>query len=81
MDYLATMDILRDVGNVDVRDLRDGDPWGSPYLIDENEGEPRNGFCERKDAVISAGRNGVYEGGANDDLFVILPRRKRLPDC
>ena len=48
------------------------DPWGSPYLIDENELE--TGYCPacspcpyRRDTVNSAGPNRMYTGGPPPD--------------
>jgi hypothetical protein len=42
------------------------DPWGNPYTIDENEGEPTfpNEPC-RYDMVYSAGPDGIFHGGVN----------------
>ena len=42
------------------------DPWGSPYLFDENEleiapGNPSNPCNCRHDVVASAGPNGIFE--------------------
>lgn len=41
------------------------DPWGSPYLIDENEFDeyPAAGSDCRHDTVNSAGPNRIYTGG------------------
>lgn len=43
------------------------DPWGNPYLFDENEGE---GNC-RRDSIISAGPNRINQGGRGDDQRVL----------
>jgi hypothetical protein len=42
------------------------DPWGNPYTIDENEGEPNfpSELC-RYDMVYSAGPDGIYLGNVN----------------
>jgi prepilin-type N-terminal cleavage/methylation domain-containing protein len=40
-DYLRALSLITDAGGVNVNNLVD--PWGRPYLIDENEGE--GGFC------------------------------------
>ena len=50
------------------------DPWGSPYLFDENEME--GGGCEagRYDVVFSAGPNGIDEADVwNDDVHMLVP--------
>ena len=44
------------------------DPWGSPYLLDENEGE--GGGCAQ-DAFRSAGPDGIH--GTVDDLVKVIP--------
>ena len=57
------------------------DPWGSPYLLDENEHEQSWNLC-RKDRIRSAGKDGVfsltgeteYDAIANaDNLLVLIP--------
>lgn len=57
------------------------DPWGSPYLIDENEGEYANSPC-RKDTVQSPGPDGIRAPASQqdpDDLYFHLPFT--LPSC
>lgn len=44
------------------------DPWGSPYVLDENEGE--GGNCNR-DSVTTYGPDGTSGGG--DDVTVYVP--------
>ena len=46
------------------------DPWGSPYLLNENEGESPDFPC-LPDAVASAGQNGLF--GDADDIVVAVP--------
>lgn len=49
------------------------DPWGSPYLVDENEGEQAGNYC-RKDTLFSAGpdrRHEVVEEEATGDGYSI----------
>lgn len=46
------------------------DPWGSPYLLNENEGESPDFPC-LPDTVASAGQNGLY--GDADDIVVAVP--------
>lgn len=79
--YRQTLEVLRVKGAVDIAGFTQGDPWGSPFLIDENEGERHSGLCYRRDSVHSAGRNGISEGGAGDDIMFSLPRRKSTSDC
>lgn len=50
------------------------DPWGSPYMLDENEEEATP--C-RKDELRSAGPDGVR--GSGDDIVVIIPNTR--PPC
>ncbi len=49
------------------------DPWGSPYLMDENEGE---GGCDttRKDHIYSAGPDGI-DGAESwtDEVLLLIP--------
>ena len=46
------------------------DPWGSPYLLNENEGESPDFPC-LPDAVVSAGQNGLF--GDADDIVAAVP--------
>ena len=46
------------------------DPWGSPYLLDENEGEQVGNFC-RADTIRSAGEDGIRNN--SDDYAITLP--------
>lgn len=48
------------------------DPWGSPYLLDENEQEWSYDPC-RRDTLSSVGPDGSR--GTGDDLVVLLPFR------
>lgn len=43
------------------------DPWGSPYALDENEGEMGLGDC-RRDTLRSMGPDGIY--GNTDDIGI-----------
>lgn len=65
--------------NIDaVTDLFDGiepfvrDPWGSPYLLDENELEFAANPC-RRDLLTTAGADRVR--GTSDDFTMLLPFR------
>lgn len=52
------------------------DPWGSPYLLDENERESGPSDC-RNDTIRSAGPNGIaYDA---DDVGYIIPLRSTCP--
>lgn len=55
--YLSTLDKISAASGISVRQLVD--PWGRPYLIDENEGE--NGNCGNMDTfgVFSRPLNGA----------------------
>jgi hypothetical protein len=46
------------------------DPWGSPYLLNENEGESPDFPC-LPDVAVSAGQNGLF--GDADDITVAVP--------
>lgn len=46
------------------------DPWGSPFLLNENEGESAD-FPFESDTVASAGQNGL--AGDADDIVVAVP--------
>jgi prepilin-type N-terminal cleavage/methylation domain-containing protein len=43
----------------------DVDPWGSPYLVDENEGEQAGNYC-RRDTLFSAGPDRRHEASGED---------------
>ncbi|MBI5133912.1 MAG: prepilin-type N-terminal cleavage/methylation domain-containing protein [Candidatus Taylorbacteria bacterium] len=51
----------------------DRDPWGSPYGIDENEGEGGANDC-RQDGIMSYGPDGATGGG--DDFEILIPLKK-----
>jgi prepilin-type N-terminal cleavage/methylation domain-containing protein len=52
------------------------DPWGAPYLLDENENEVPADVC-RDDTLRSAGPNSIL--GDSDDLLLNLPFHS--PSC
>lgn len=52
------------------------DPWGSPYVIDENDGEYESNPC-RPDTLRSVGPDGTY--GSADDIIINL--RTISPGC
>ena len=55
------------------------DAWGSPYLIDEGEGEDQSfpgdppNYCVNEDMVFSAGPDGITQNGSGDDIKRMLP--------
>lgn len=57
------------------------DPWGRPWVMDENQGEYGPDDC-RFDSLFSAGPDGIWEGvgggdqALGDDVIVRLPRYK-----
>lgn len=58
--YFNTIDKIATASGANLAPLKAGDPWGSPYSIDENEGE--SGGCGY-DIVESWGRSGNINGG------------------
>ncbi len=52
------------------------DPWGSPYVIDENDGEYVTNPC-RRDWIGSVGPDGTY--GTSDDIIIRFTMIH--PDC
>ncbi|MFA5155094.1 MAG: prepilin-type N-terminal cleavage/methylation domain-containing protein [Patescibacteria group bacterium] len=51
------------------------DPWGSPYLLDENECE--GGAGTSADSICSAGPGGIWAGG--DDICFVIPKLNKCP--
>lgn len=60
--YYATLDAVASAAMTNLDQLKDGDPWGSPYGIDENEGEFSDNPC-RKDSLRSFGKSSNTNGG------------------
>jgi len=50
------------------------DPWGQPYVLDANEGQPGEPPCIIN-TLLSAGPNLIVEGGGDDIIFIIPPER------
>jgi len=73
--YNATLVVLGDAtgGNMTFPQ-NTSDPWGSPYLFNENEGE---GGCYT-DNILSPGPDGLWYN--SDDIVVNLPVVKCYPD-
>jgi prepilin-type N-terminal cleavage/methylation domain-containing protein len=58
VDYRAAITALGTAAKVNFEKLLDGDAWGSPYVIDENEDVP--GYaCTYLDYMWSVGKDGV----------------------
>jgi prepilin-type N-terminal cleavage/methylation domain-containing protein len=52
------------------------DPWGSPYLVDENQGETS---CSFHDIIFSAGPNGTQGGGDDVSSPIPIPLAGKCP--
>jgi len=79
--YIAWMNVITKVematdGVITNLDSMKRDPWGSPYIVDENEGLDNGdpGDPCRHDLVFSAGVDGIADNG--DDLYFDLPYAK-----
>jgi len=57
--YNAILDLIEAASGTNLAGLRNGDPWGAPYSVDENEGE--NGGCG-KDLIWSFGPSKTMNG-------------------
>jgi prepilin-type N-terminal cleavage/methylation domain-containing protein len=71
--YMSLIEILNDnTGGLYSIKSPPLDPWGAPYLINENEGEggPFSGGCW-SDNIASAGPNGLYYD--TDDIVYNVP--------
>lgn len=62
--------------NADISEI-DRDPWGSPFLVDENEGEQPTNPC-RKDRINSVGPDGIF--GNDDDINLSLQNHFQYPN-
>lgn len=60
--YINTLNKIATASGANLDSLKDGDPWGAPYAIDENEGE--NGACNY-DSFWSFGKSSNANGGTN----------------
>jgi prepilin-type N-terminal cleavage/methylation domain-containing protein len=54
----------------------DRDPWGSPYLLDENERDVAPYYCN-PDNIYSAGPDGLYT--SSDDVSILVQNAFPLP--
>lgn len=77
-DYMLAVSRLNsEAGGVSALSVAPTDPWGAPYLINENEGEdPPPNHCVT-DYVASAGPNGVYPD--TDDVVYNIPMTNCIP--
>jgi len=48
--YELTLDRISAAASMNLAGLKDGDPWGEKYFIDENEGEGATG-CTSRDSI------------------------------
>lgn len=72
VEWLRVLAVIdAETGLVDPQALS-RDPWGSPYLLDQNENEAQFITCFN-DTLRSAGANGIH--GDADDLVRLLPHR------
>lgn len=71
-------------GTVSGLDKMTRDPWGSPYMLDENEREGSPSDC-RFDTLRSVGPNGLWEGPSDqdcptgDDVCMKVPHSRQCP--
>lgn len=60
VQYYSAIDKIGTASGMNIASLKAGDPWGSPYSIDENELE--NGTCNY-DNIRSVGSSANINGG------------------
>ncbi|HDQ88605.1 MAG TPA: hypothetical protein ENN92_00430 [candidate division WWE3 bacterium] len=70
-NWIAARDAVNTAGQgqVDLNSIN-RDPWGSPYLLDESEGDPSEASCVY-DTISSAGPDGI--SGTSDDISFTIP--------
>jgi prepilin-type N-terminal cleavage/methylation domain-containing protein len=58
--YELTLDLISTASGMNLSGLKAGDPWGTKYAIDENEGEGATP-CANKDSLflMTAGKSGI----------------------
>jgi prepilin-type N-terminal cleavage/methylation domain-containing protein len=54
------------------------DPWGSPYTVDENQGEGGVGACAVVDSLRSVGPDGIW-GNSDDITSIAVPLSPKCP--
>lgn len=60
-DYFSALDKIAAASGANLESLKAGDPWGSPYALDANEGEQVADPC-RQDDLYSFGSSGTENG-------------------
>lgn len=75
--YFSSLDAISVASGSNLEQLKAGDPWGSPYSIDENEGEGAANLCV-KDGIYSWGESSHQSGGTHLNQINI---RFTLPEC
>jgi prepilin-type N-terminal cleavage/methylation domain-containing protein len=84
--WVASLDAIEKATNGGMTGLNkfSRDPWGSPYVLDENEAEYWSGTHCHKDSLRSAGPDGIIYGAggstSSDDISIDLPYGF-LTDC
>jgi prepilin-type N-terminal cleavage/methylation domain-containing protein len=53
------------------------DAWGSPFAVDENQGEGGAGACSTYDGFRSVGPDGIW--GNSDDITFTIPLSAKCP--
>ncbi|MDP4011661.1 MAG: prepilin-type N-terminal cleavage/methylation domain-containing protein [Candidatus Roizmanbacteria bacterium] len=66
--WLNAVTTISTKGLIGVEDIR-RDSWGSPYWLDENDGEYAGNLC-RIDTIASPGPDGI--AGTADDIYIRL---------
>lgn len=61
--YYSALDRISAASGAKLDQLKAGDPWGSPYWIDENEYTNNVNPCAHKDILLSVGKDGRTDGG------------------
>ena len=69
--YRAAVGAIATAANTKLADLMNGDPWGAPYLLDENEAEGSPTSCN-PDVLASGGSKGNYAISGSDPTNIIL---------
>jgi hypothetical protein len=75
MEVVKRLEKLQDSGTSAKAPVRD--PWGSPYALDENQGETGSAGCSNHDRLRSVGPDGRW--GTADDIVVDLPLSASCP--
>lgn len=57
--YELTLDLVGAAAGMNLSGLKQGDPWGNKYVIDENEEESVSNPCRRDGIGVNPGHTGV----------------------